>query len=77
MVVRGSDYYVGGMVTYHCYSGYELQGNSTATCLLSGRWDSEPPSCQSKLTRFYGFLWSEILVTIYCYSSNLAVLDPV
>ncbi|KAL5256838.1 hypothetical protein ACHWQZ_G011935 [Mnemiopsis leidyi] len=46
MVVRGSDYFVGGVVTYHCYSGYELQGNSTATCLLSGRWDSEPPSCQ-------------------------------
>ena len=56
MVVRGSDYYVGGTVTYHCYSGYELQGNSTATCLLSGRWDSEPPSCQSKLTKFCGFL---------------------
>jgi len=45
MVVRGSDYFVGGVVTYHCYSGYELRGAATATCLVSGRWDAKPPSC--------------------------------
>ncbi|XP_063695096.1 papilin-like [Bolinopsis microptera] len=46
MVVRGSDYFAGGEIAYHCYSGYELIGNSSAICLVSGRWNSEPPTCQ-------------------------------
>jgi len=48
VIVRGNDFWVGGVVTYHCYSGYSLIGASSATCLVSGRWDSQPPTCQRR-----------------------------
>uniref|UniRef100_A0A8B9HXL3 Sushi, von Willebrand factor type A, EGF and pentraxin domain-containing protein 1 n=1 Tax=Astyanax mexicanus TaxID=7994 RepID=A0A8B9HXL3_ASTMX len=33
-------------VTYSCQRGYRLEGPETLTCLESGNWDKEVPSCQ-------------------------------
>ncbi|XP_072543610.1 sushi, von Willebrand factor type A, EGF and pentraxin domain-containing protein 1 isoform X2 [Salminus brasiliensis] len=33
-------------VTYSCQRGYRLEGPETLTCLESGSWDKEVPSCQ-------------------------------
>ena len=37
------------MATYFCDSGYGLIGNDTRTCLETGNWSNEKPTCTSKL----------------------------
>ncbi|KFO36288.1 Seizure 6-like protein 2 [Fukomys damarensis] len=45
--VRVTDLHPGGTATFHCDSGYQLQGEETLTCLNGTRpaWSGEPPSC--------------------------------
>ena len=38
---------VGTVVTYTCGTNFELQGESTRTCLESGEWDQPEPHCRS------------------------------
>ena len=46
VMMRGSDYWVGGVVEYQCYGGYQLIGDSVTTCEVSGRWSHQPPTCK-------------------------------
>uniref|UniRef100_A0A673TWA8 Seizure 6-like protein 2 n=1 Tax=Suricata suricatta TaxID=37032 RepID=A0A673TWA8_SURSU len=45
--VSVTDLHPGGTATFHCDSGYQLQGEETLICLNSTRpaWSGEPPSC--------------------------------
>lgn len=45
--VSVTDLHPGGTATFHCDSGYQLQGEETLICLNGTRpaWSSEPPSC--------------------------------
>ncbi|XP_064385048.1 sushi, von Willebrand factor type A, EGF and pentraxin domain-containing protein 1-like isoform X4 [Halichondria panicea] len=36
----------GGTATYTCSTGYTLSGFSTRTCVFSGRWSGNAPTCQ-------------------------------
>ena len=39
----------GSTAIYSCDEVFELQGNSTRMCLLSGQWSYEPPTCDCEL----------------------------
>ncbi|CAL1277413.1 unnamed protein product [Larinioides sclopetarius] len=41
-----SKYKIGQLIVYSCNDGYELEGNSTSTCLPSGWWPKYPPLCR-------------------------------
>ncbi|XP_011377008.1 seizure 6-like protein 2 isoform X9 [Pteropus vampyrus] len=45
--VSVTDLHPGGTATFHCDSGYQLQGEETVVCLNGTRpaWSGEPPSC--------------------------------
>ncbi|XP_006896602.1 PREDICTED: seizure 6-like protein 2 isoform X6 [Elephantulus edwardii] len=47
--VSVTDLHSGGTATFHCDSGYQLQGEETLVCLNGTRpaWSSEPPSCMA------------------------------
>ncbi|XP_061064129.1 seizure 6-like protein 2 isoform X8 [Eubalaena glacialis] len=47
--VSVTDLHPGGTATFHCDSGYQLQGEETLICLNGTRpaWSSEPPSCMA------------------------------
>ncbi|KAM8951829.1 seizure 6-like protein 2 isoform 10-T10 [Lycaon pictus] len=47
--VSVTDLHPGGTATFHCDSGYQLQGEETLTCLNGTRpaWSGEPPSCMA------------------------------
>ncbi|XP_062955769.1 seizure 6-like protein 2 isoform X8 [Cynocephalus volans] len=47
--VSVTDLHPGGTATFHCDSGYQLQGEETLICLNGTRpaWNSEPPSCMA------------------------------
>ena len=36
---------VGSVITFSCQYGYDLNGYNTLTCLISGQWDHDFPSC--------------------------------
>ena len=40
---------LGSSAKYSCNAGYILQGNGKRTCLASGEWSGEEPSCTRKL----------------------------
>ena len=37
------------VATYSCDAGYDLMGDNTRTCLGTGNWSGEEPTCTSKL----------------------------
>ncbi len=39
---------IGSVVTYSCFPGYELIGETTQTCLESGEWTGNAPFCICK-----------------------------
>ncbi|XP_074157398.1 seizure 6-like protein 2 isoform X2 [Sminthopsis crassicaudata] len=45
--VSVTDLHPGGTATFHCDSGYQLQGEDTLVCLNATRpaWSGEPPAC--------------------------------
>ncbi|XP_074053395.1 seizure 6-like protein 2 isoform X2 [Macrotis lagotis] len=45
--VSVTDLHPGGTATFHCDSGYQLQGEETLVCLNATRpaWSGEPPAC--------------------------------
>uniref|UniRef100_A0A8C4MAK9 Seizure 6-like protein 2 n=1 Tax=Equus asinus TaxID=9793 RepID=A0A8C4MAK9_EQUAS len=47
--VSVTDLHPGGTATFHCDSGYQLQGEDTLICLNGTRpsWSGEPPSCMA------------------------------
>ena len=47
MSLSGTTY--NSVATYSCDSGYGLIGNNTRTCLGTGNWSGEEPTCISKL----------------------------
>ncbi|XP_063042299.1 sushi, von Willebrand factor type A, EGF and pentraxin domain-containing protein 1 isoform X3 [Engraulis encrasicolus] len=42
---QGSDFHVGGLVTYQCRLGFYLLGEPKMQCASSGRWTGNPPAC--------------------------------
>lgn len=48
----GTDLKLGSMVTYHCDSGYTLEGDPTLTCIMGGdgkpSWNKPKPICIGK-----------------------------
>ena len=45
-VIRSlSGYNYGAKITYSCYDGYTLNGNTTRECLADKTWSDEPPVC--------------------------------
>ena len=41
----GSDFTIGGTVNYECDTGFNLTGPRNRTCLGSGEWSGESPTC--------------------------------
>ena len=41
---------LGQTATYSCNAGYNLVGNSTRTCQVTGVWSGSEPTCQGMLT---------------------------
>lgn len=41
---------VGSIISFSCYSGYVLVGESHAECLSSGRWSAAKPTCQGPVS---------------------------
>ena len=37
---------VGGLAQYSCLPGYVLSGDGTRTCLETGTWSGNPPTCE-------------------------------
>ncbi|CAH0560178.1 unnamed protein product [Brassicogethes aeneus] len=44
----GKNYYFNDEVTYKCYPGFSLSGNSTITCKSDGKWYPNVPKCIGK-----------------------------
>lgn len=48
----GTELKLGSTVTYHCDSGYTLEGDSTLTCIMGGdgkpSWNKPKPICIGK-----------------------------
>ena len=36
---------VGGVATYTCKPGYELEGNNRRECMPNGEWSGKEPNC--------------------------------
>ena len=51
----GADLKLGSTVTYHCDSGYTLEGDQTLTCIMGGdekpSWNKPKPICIGKHRR--------------------------
>ena len=48
----------GSTVTFHCFAGYDLVGNSSISCLQNGNWSSSQPYCFGEKTEgFCCFLY--------------------
>ncbi|XP_029470754.1 sushi, von Willebrand factor type A, EGF and pentraxin domain-containing protein 1 [Rhinatrema bivittatum] len=44
--IEGSNFTFGKKVTFRCNDGYQLTGDTEASCLASGTWSHVPPSCE-------------------------------
>ncbi|XP_065290015.1 sushi, von Willebrand factor type A, EGF and pentraxin domain-containing protein 1-like [Dermacentor albipictus] len=44
-VVSGTDFNISSVVFYHCNPGYILDGLRQRTCLDTGQWESDVPTC--------------------------------
>ena len=44
--VRNTGRAVGDTTTYYCDYGYDLIGDVTVRCQLSGNWSGSPPTCE-------------------------------
>lgn len=38
----------GGVATFECDEGYEMNGDSTRSCQLNGKWSGKNPECASE-----------------------------
>uniref|UniRef100_A0A8C2PBT7 Sushi, von Willebrand factor type A, EGF and pentraxin domain containing 1 n=1 Tax=Capra hircus TaxID=9925 RepID=A0A8C2PBT7_CAPHI len=47
--VFGSEYNFESTVTYHCETGYELEGNRERVCQENGQWTGEVATCKTPL----------------------------
>lgn len=43
----------GDTIEFKCEDDYELIGDKVVTCLVDGRWDSDPPKCHSNNCHYY------------------------
>ena len=50
-VVTHSSTTVGSTATYSCNTGFQINGESTRTCLTSRSWSGPVPICQRKLIK--------------------------
>ena len=62
----------GSIVTYSCYPGFTVIGNSVRTCQANGAWSGGEPDCESKLTQSPSGLviFSATGKIVYRYNSN-------
>lgn len=37
----------GDTAVYSCNGGFEMNGNTTRTCMSNSKWTGRPPTCQS------------------------------
>ena len=66
--VETTDNRVGDVANYECNFGFRLVGSSQLTCLVSGEWSDEVPTCERKLT----FMEAEPLIKYginFCHST--------
>ena len=42
---RSGSYYYATTCSFICNTGYDLTGSNTRTCLISGSWSSDSPTC--------------------------------
>ena len=80
----------GGTATYTCFTGYTLSVSSRRTCVSSGRWSGNAPTCQRGMFEitlcslyfmlFYPLTLSNSLPTVQCpvlpNPSNGGVISP-
>lgn len=45
-VVSGTDFNISSVVFYHCNPGYTLEGVQQRTCLDTGQWEHDVPTCK-------------------------------
>lgn len=55
-------------ITYKCFDGYSLTGNSTRICTENGTWAPEKPTCSGKLRNYclYYNIFSLFLAGVQC-----------
>ncbi|KAK6179269.1 hypothetical protein SNE40_011671 [Patella caerulea] len=44
--IIGTDYHYQHQITYECFEGYELVGDSVRTCAANRRWNGTKPKCE-------------------------------
>ena len=64
-------YLEGSECTVTCNQGYELQGNSTLTCLETELWNSVEPTCEGGFNTEFIFLFSHL---VYAFLSFLILV---
>lgn len=71
VVVRGTDYSVGSVLTFSCVNDdYKLNGSLTVECQATGKWSSDFPECFQEV----GFKYWIIAVAIGCCMTVVVVL---
>lgn len=46
LMTSAKHFYYGSVADYECEIGYKIVGRNRLTCLSSGQWDHETPSCE-------------------------------
>ena len=51
---------IGGVATYTCKPGYELEGSNRRECMPNGEWSESEPNCKGIHKVIYGTgMWNE------------------
>ena len=66
---RGSRYWTGESIRFHCHPGYRLIGPATRLCLPSGNWSGIQPSCKWRNVRSC----NHFLSLFYCTRVNFGL----
>ena len=62
----------GSTASYTCYSGYTLLGEQNRTCLCTGMWSGQEPTCESMYSLVaLGYKRNEFVLCVLRYMSNL------
>ena len=57
----------GDTIGFKCDNDYELIGDKVITCLVDGRWDSDPPTCHSNNFHYYTIIIINSSSSCSCY----------
>ena len=58
--VSVATYFVGGIASYMCNPGYDLDGSSSLTCQSNQRWSGTEPTCRGGSYLHVMHLWIDI-----------------